>query len=224
MRSLISRGAVPAGLLLLVAAAPLRAQNTTVAADSQHAQPQTREQRLEELRVLAQGGGYGGFYDRVLTAGGGRFITRGDIERQNPGQTADLFRNVNGFEVVNGSIRLRGQPARSREGTSLMTRRTTAGDSLSSAGGFGGTSTINPENPDGGPASMDGRTGRGQGCIPLIWVDGRKWDSDDGNLSSIQPETIEGIEAYPRASMAPVQYRARNDNCGIVLVWLRQGS
>jgi len=223
MRFLATRRAVLAGLLPFLAAAPLRGQTDTTA-QRQTAPPPSRAQQLEELRVLAQRGGYGGFYERVLEAGGGRFITRADIERLHPGQTSDLFRNVAGFEVVQGSIRLRGQPARNRQSTSVMTRRSVAGDSLGSAGqgGFGGT--LNPENPDGGPASMDGRTGRAAGCIPLIWVDGKEWDSDGGNLSSIPPQSIEGIEAYPRPSMAPVQYRGRNDQCGIVLIWLRHGS
>ncbi|HEU4559902.1 MAG TPA: hypothetical protein VFS20_18785 [Longimicrobium sp.] len=217
--------AVLAGVLLLLPAAPLQGQTAPDTTPQPQRAAPSRAQQLEELRVLAQRGGFGGFYDRVLAAGAGRFFTRADIDRLRPDQASDLFRNVPGFEVVQGSIRLRGQPARRRDSMSLMTsnRRSAASDSLGNAG-RDGSGTVDPDNPDGGPPSMEGRTGRAAGCIPLIWVDGRRWDSDDGNLSSIPPNTIEGIEAYARPSMAPVQYRARNDHCGIVLIWLRRGS
>ncbi len=182
---------------------------------------------LERLQAQVARGSFGGFYDRAAR-GNGAYITREEIERLRPHTTNDLLRRVPGMEVTATGIRLRGQDTRSVNGLSLITPASQLGPGQRQPG------DEQNQRPGGqqsnGNAELDVPTPnreRGPGtlgdCIPAVFVDGQPWDTPDGNLSSMPPGDIEGIEVYARASQAPAQYRRRNAECGIILVWLKQG-
>ncbi|HEX2187517.1 MAG TPA: Ig-like domain-containing protein [Longimicrobiaceae bacterium] len=61
---------------------------------------------------------------------------------------------------------------------------------------------------------------KGERCQPAVVVDGRRSDMEE--LSSMLPQHVEAIEAYPGAAGAPPEYSFGQSVCGIVLVWLKR--
>src|SRR2546427_485723 len=60
--------------------------------------------------------------------------------------------------------------------------------------------------------------GRGW-CLAALYVDGFQADWDQ--LQTYKPKDLVGVEMYPRASSAPVQYQQVSTGCGVVLVWTK---
>lgn len=62
-------------------------------------------------------------------------------------------------------------------------------------------------------------------CVARLFVDGiRVRQSAEHSIDDLlPPDLISGIEMYPRAMMAPVQYQdALEPDCGVVLMWTRE--
>jgi hypothetical protein len=165
----------------------------------------------------------GDFYRRAAR-GGGRYITRADIERRHPRLTTDLFRGIPSAEVVGGSVRFRSSEGHIPTGQAAVPR---------SMGGEGGAGQAAREERgrggDGGQAAgmaLRGGDGADPGqvsdCVPSVYVDGTRWDPTASELAALRPDDIEGIEVYTRPSTAPAQYRRLNQDCAVVLVWLRE--
>lgn len=78
----------------------------------------------------------------------------------------------------------------------------------------------------------------GSDCQPAVWIDGSRIRSaggpevtqvptgsriraDPALTELVSPEDIEGLEVYTGPAGLPVQYRDRNVDCGVVLIWTR---
>ena len=59
---------------------------------------------------------------------------------------------------------------------------------------------------------------RGDRCVPVVFIDGRKTDVDELNMLRIGE--IAAVEVYPRRASAPAEFLA-NERCGSVVVWTR---
>jgi len=63
-----------------------------------------------------------------------------------------------------------------------------------------------------------GAGGRGY-CVATLYVDGALSDYDQ--LHSYRPSDLVGVEMYPRAASAPLQYQSVATGCGVVLIWTK---
>jgi hypothetical protein len=155
----------------------------------------------------------GDFYRRA-GQGSGRFVTRADIEKIHATTTLQLFRGMPSVEVVGNSVRVRGiespvpigAPAR----PSVMSADANEGSAPS------GTDLRAAH--DGPGKDRD----RPSDCQPALYVDGVRSDPESADLSAIRPDDIEGIEVYLRSSLAPAQFRRLDQDCAVILVWMRE--
>lgn len=60
--------------------------------------------------------------------------------------------------------------------------------------------------------------GRGW-CVPALYIDGFLADWDQ--VHTYKPKDLVGVEMYPRASSAPLQYQQVATGCGVVLIWTK---
>ncbi|HWC73332.1 MAG TPA: carboxypeptidase-like regulatory domain-containing protein [Gemmatimonadales bacterium] len=63
-----------------------------------------------------------------------------------------------------------------------------------------------------------GVNGRGY-CTAALYIDG--FVSDYSQLQVYHPDDLVGVELYPRASSAPVQYQSVSSGCGVLLIWTK---
>lgn len=78
-----------------------------------------------------------------------------------------------------------------------------------------------------GLASSTGGLDRGVimsgGCPARTFIDGMRVQQGDGASIDdlLTPDRIAGVEVYPRATGAPVQYQDPGQRCGVVLFWTK---
>ena len=60
--------------------------------------------------------------------------------------------------------------------------------------------------------------GRGW-CVPGLYIDGFPGDWDQ--IQTYKPQDLVGVEMYPRAASAPLQYQQVASGCGVVLIWTK---
>jgi len=60
--------------------------------------------------------------------------------------------------------------------------------------------------------------GRGW-CVPALYIDGFLGDWDQ--VQTYKPQDLVGVEMYPRAASAPLQYQQVSTGCGVVLIWTK---
>jgi protocatechuate 3,4-dioxygenase beta subunit len=60
-------------------------------------------------------------------------------------------------------------------------------------------------------------------CFPEVYVDGVWWGKEY-SLNYFNPDEVEAIEAYTSAARIPIQYNTADSACGVILIWLRDGS
>jgi len=60
--------------------------------------------------------------------------------------------------------------------------------------------------------------GRGW-CVPALYIDGFLGDWDQ--IQTYKPQDLVGVEMYPRAAGAPLQYQQVATGCGVVLIWTK---
>jgi len=136
-------------------------------------------QELQPVVVRGQAvrytGRLAGYYERLDHGISGVFITRDQIERENPRSLKELLRKTPGI-------------------TGIRER-------------------------DGSPAERI----RGTTCAPLVWLDGSAMPTGQGDLDTIEPSTLEGIEIYLGATSVPARYSWSRDLyfCGAILLWTR---
>jgi hypothetical protein len=63
-----------------------------------------------------------------------------------------------------------------------------------------------------------GAGGRGW-CVPGLYIDGFSGDWDQ--VQTYKPQDLVGVEMYPRAASAPLQYQQVATGCGVVLIWTK---
>jgi hypothetical protein len=73
--------------------------------------------------------------------------------------------------------------------------------------------------------SYRGGSGFAAVCEPTIFIDTIRipLDPEAGITLPVMPEELAGIEVYPGPGTAPVEYRAMNQNCGVILLWTKRG-
>jgi hypothetical protein len=60
--------------------------------------------------------------------------------------------------------------------------------------------------------------GRGY-CVATLYIDG--FLSDYDQLQGYRPADLAGIEMYPRATLAPIQFQTVGTGCGVLLIWTK---
>lgn len=60
-------------------------------------------------------------------------------------------------------------------------------------------------------------------CFPEIYVDGF-WRGREYSPNYYNPDEVEAIEVYTSAARIPIQYNTAESACGVILIWLRDGS
>ncbi len=60
--------------------------------------------------------------------------------------------------------------------------------------------------------------GRGY-CMATLYIDG--FLSDYDQLQNYAPADLAGVEMYPRATLAPIQYQSVSTGCGVLLIWTK---
>ena len=63
-----------------------------------------------------------------------------------------------------------------------------------------------------------GAMGRGY-CTATLYIDG--FLSDYDQLQNYTPRDVVGIEVYPRASLAPIQFQSISTGCGVLIIWTK---
>jgi hypothetical protein len=154
------------------------------------------------------------FYLRAQ-GGTGRFFTRADIEALRPVRTADLFRSVRELEVIGGAVRHRSTASASPRGAS--------GGGVADRAASASSTSPSPCGGGGDPAACrpGSESATGTDC-PVVYVDGVV-SPTAGDLSSIDPAALEGVEVYPRPALAPAEFRRMGAECPVILLWLREG-
>jgi hypothetical protein len=165
------------------------------------------------------------FYARAKQ-GGDHFITRADIDRIRPSRTSDLFQAMQGVELVPGPggahvLRMRGTSAPAPQGLSSLPRNP---DTF--LPGTAPPAGLSPEEAQTWRKQAEGTLREADtpaDCAPHLYIDGVRWQSGGGpgELNALRPRDIEGIEVYPRTSLAPAQYKRAGAECGIILIWMR---
>jgi hypothetical protein len=165
--------------------------------------------KLATVRVAADA--HSGFERRARRNSGGYFIRRADIEKRKPLRTADLFRNIPGvalsdsagiIQVVSMRAYRRAQPT--------------------PAGAMGGRG--NRPGMVIGSDTVTGPESGGERCAIRVGLDGRLQDSGF-SVNDVNPEEIEGIEAYMGVATIPIEFSTvqRNGICGLIMIWTRVG-
>jgi hypothetical protein len=152
-----------------------------------------------------------GFYDRQEQAKrgllNGSFITPDDITKRNPSAISQMLGNIQGVSLQNSAGR---SIPTAHDGACAMTIYLDGAQVNNTKGQQGKMSALieweraNPigeEGPEGGKIAD-------YGGIDL--------------LTSAQQ--ILAIEVYPRMGSAPIRYQSLTNNCGIILLWTKDGS
>ncbi len=69
------------------------------------------------------------------------------------------------------------------------------------------------------PSSHVSTRGR-EVCVPSLYVDGRRDQSDDFNF--LDAKHILAVEVYPREVGRPLEFTDLHNNCGAVAFWTRR--
>lgn len=149
----------------------------------------------------------------------GSFITREDIEFKKPRQTSDLLRRELGIEV--GS-ELGHTMIFSTRG--VMPSLGVAGLGGPRVGGIASgrtdsTSNRGTEQRQIGQGAVENVNVR---CVIPIVLDSQLMP-DGFSIDDIVPSEIEIIEIYKGLATLPIQYARKETQCGVIVVWTREG-
>ena len=144
-------------------------------------------------------------FERRRRRGNGSYLTRTQIERLHATKLTDLLRTMPGVSVEMGD----------RGGLVVELRRA---KSLS-------LTPMAPAKPDSGSKASPNTGGvvpqaSVKKCPANFMIDGLPIDDSGVVDSETRPETIEAIEVYS-GGMVPIEYSARNSECGVVMIWTR---
>lgn len=153
---------------------------------------------LDTISVVGAPNQHGKFleFEYRRTHGGGAFLTRTDLDKEQNRQLGEIVAKLPGVRI----------------------NRFGAESSVASSRWFGGSGR--------GGDAMDRRKGAPRGCYSQVYVDNvRVFSSDQGealfNINSIPPSTIQGIEYYASREETPIQYASHRAECGTMLIWTR---
>lgn len=155
-------------------------------------------------------------FNRRQKMGLGHFITRGEIDRYAPTNSADLLRRVPGVRV---------QANRAGDHVITMTRSTSRcrvqyyvdnmpmpTEELLDAAIEQRITADASANGGSEETRARARSKKLNRDLPAFTID------------QIPPETIEAIEVYRGAAEVPVEYRRTGAICGVVLIWTKTGA
>ena len=144
-------------------------------------------------------------FERRRRRGNGSYLTRAQIDRMHAPRLTDLLRTMPGVSVEmgdHGSLVVELRRSKSFTITPMpAVKADTSGSAPPTAG-----STV-------GQASV-------KKCPANFLVDGLPIDGTGTADVETRPETIEAIEVYS-GGMVPIEYSARNSECGVVMIWTR---
>ncbi|MCH7476120.1 MAG: carboxypeptidase regulatory-like domain-containing protein [Gemmatimonadetes bacterium] len=153
------------------------------------------EARQRSLRLESAG-----FYDRQKR-GSGSFADRADLEKWSPQTFTDVLRHMRGFIIERN--RNYGKP--------LPPKLSEFGYVVEPSKGTDTRRFI----------IRTRRGSRGQ-CPPLVFMDGTQLGSTlDFNINQLNPDVIQGVEAFSGPSQVPAEYNRPGADCGVILVWTR---
>lgn len=153
-----------------------------------------------------------GFYDRQDQAKrgllNGTFVTPEDVEKRNPSAISQMLGNVQGITLKSSAGR---QIPTGPDGSCVMTIF---------LDGTQVNNTKGQQSARGAMMEMEAKTaaevaGREEG--------GRSFDYGGIDLVS-SAHNLAAIEIYPRVTSAPMKYQPLANNCGVILVWTRDGA
>jgi hypothetical protein len=139
--------------------------------------------------------------ERRRHRGGGSFLTRTQIERLSATRLTDLLRTMPGITVTTDG-----------SGTPMVELRGSTRIRLQPARAASSDSGPPPPNPAGGQMTIEK-------CAAGFHVDGLAMGAA-GIDSDVRPDDIEAIEVYA-SGQVPLEFSARNAECGVVLIWTR---
>jgi hypothetical protein len=153
-----------------------------------------------------------GFYDRQEQAKrgflNGTFITPDDITKRNPSAVSQMLGNVQGVSLQTSAGRL---IPTAHDGLCAMTIFLDGAQINNTKGQQGKMSAyieFQRDNPLNDPSTPPQGRMADYGGIDLV-------------MSANQ---LLAIEVYPRAGSAPLKYQSLTNNCGIILLWTKDGS
>jgi hypothetical protein len=144
-------------------------------------------------------------FERRRRRGNGSYLTRVQIERMHAERLTDLLRTMPGVSVEMGDHGALVVELRRSKSFTITPMPAAKADSSASAPPTAG-STV-------GQASI-------KKCPANFMIDGLPIDGTGTADVDARPETIEAIEVYSGA-MVPIEYSARNSECGVVMIWTR---
>lgn len=150
-----------------------------------------------------------GFYDRQEQAKrgllNGTFITPEDVAKRNPSAISQMLGNVQGLTLQNSAGR---QIPVGGDGSCVMTIFLDGAQTNNTRGTESAIAALqNMERVNG---TADGPMGRG---------------SDHGGIDLVMSaHQLAAIEVYPRLSSAPIKYQPLSNNCGVILLWTKDGA
>lgn len=131
------------------------------------------------------------------------------------------------FEVIGQTVRLRMAGTPSPGGLSAFPISAEGGATVSTTGRDLSSTVLQDGGNDITAQSQAERAkerDRPSDCVPAMFLDGVSFEPVGGELGAIRPGDVEGIEIYARSALAPTEFRRGRTDCGIILIWLREGN
>jgi hypothetical protein len=144
-------------------------------------------------------------FERRRRRGNGTYLTRAQIERLHAARLTDLLRTMPGLSVETGDHGGLIVEMRRSKSLTVAPQAPAKRDSSSKAPATAGSVV--------GQAAV-------KKCPANFLVDGLPIDGTETADIETRPEMIEAIEAYS-GGMVPLEYSARNSECGVVMIWTR---
>ena len=144
-------------------------------------------------------------FERRRRRGNGSYLTRAQIDRMHAPRLTDLLRTMPGVSVEMGDHGGLVVELRRSKSFTITPMPAAKADTSASAPPTAG-STV-------GQAAV-------KKCPANFLVDGLPIDGSGTADVETRPEMIEAIEVYS-GGMVPIEYSARNSECGVVMIWTR---
>ncbi|MEP6763546.1 MAG: carboxypeptidase-like regulatory domain-containing protein [Gemmatimonadaceae bacterium] len=171
-------------------------------------------------------------FEERRASGVGRFLSRGDLEKQRGRRLGEVLTQVSGFGAASGGaghMWVLGKRAPSH----LLPRGggASCGSVRPTQAGQPPPCTFTPDDlRDLGyycPTSAERLQGiTGCGCYAQVYVDGRLMNNtrptEPFDANTLPVDDLEGVEFYGSAASTPGRYSSPNALCGVMLVWTRR--
>ena len=175
------------------------------------------------------------------TSAASTYISRADIERRQPRDFADILRGIPNVLVTSTE---RGaavtiQNAMTSSSLTDVGQQTRVGAPVVVSGGIVSRGIEGQGNSNGNGGSIvkgglpaadvesdgDLKAVEGITCPVQYYIDGSPVLIPDNVIGGqVHPDNVEAIEIFTRARAVPFQYRREGYQCGVILIWTRQGA